>query len=228
MKRILSLLLLSVLACAGSAHGQLLLTGTTRGDFTGPLPANTWVLNGPVTSIFASGIPGSGIDTQTSITFTGASFTNEPASWWFGIGSVKIKNGMTLLGTTAATATMDLYMDIPAEGVSNFLLTTLTFGLDNTSNSGTQNIPDIFYLGHSAPATLVLPDKIVSFDIALTDPTYETGQSIGERKTGTVGLTAAFTFVPVPEPSTYAAFAALGLIGVAAVRRFRRPAAQLG
>ena len=61
----------------------------------------------------------------------------------------------------------------------------------------------------------------VDFSLIFSDPDYNTepGQWIGEKKTGKVKLYADVNFTPVPEPSTYAAFAAAGLLGLVAWRR---------
>jgi hypothetical protein len=118
---------------------------------------------------------------------------------------------------------MDLFLNVPAYGVTNFKLTTLMFGLDNTSNNGVQDVPDLFYIGHTLPDTLTFANGVLLFNIGFTDASYGIlpGHSIHENSSGTVGLTAEVMFVPVPEASTYAAFAAVGLIGVVAMRRRR-------
>lgn len=227
MKLFSSRVLLPVIALAvvSSAHAQLFLTGSTHGVFAPPVVPNTTVVNGPVISTFASGIPATPHEFKTSVTFTGADFTDVQSGDIFSLGSVKIVNGVTLLHSTAAVATMDLLLNIPAEGVTNFNLTTLYFGLDNTSNDGFQNVPDLFFIGYSPLNSLTVANNLVLFNLGFTDPTYNTvpGHSIPERRSGTVGLLAEVQFVPVPEPSTYALFAAAGLAGVVAVRRFRRP-----
>lgn len=229
MKLFSSRVLLPVLALAGltSAHAQLSLTGSTHGVFAAPVVPFTTVVNGAVVSTFSSGIPATPHEFQTSVTFTGSNFANVESGDWFSLGTVKIKNGVTLLGSTATLATMDLLLNIPAEGVTNFNLTTLYFALDNTSNDGFQDVPDLFFIGNSIPNELKIGDTLVQFALGYTDWSYNTepGHSIPERKSGTVGLVAEINFVPVPEPSTYALFGALGLVGVVAFRRFRGTAA---
>lgn len=217
----LSALALTVLI-SPIAHAQL-ISGSTHGVFELPAPANTTIVNGPVISTFASGIPYRFSDTKTSITFTGQTFLNKGDGDFLNLGLIKIKNGITLLGTTATAATMDLYLNIPTEGIMNFKLTTLLFGLDNTSNNGSQNIPDLFFIGYTDPATLHLDSGLMFFDIGFTVPSYNTepGHPIAENKFGTTGIYAELAFVPVPEASTYALFAAVGLIGMTAFRRLR-------
>lgn len=220
-----SIVLLSALglsAIVSSANAQL-ISGSTHGVFDMPVTPNTTVINGPVISSFSSGIPYRPSDTQTSITFTGQTFLNKGDGDSLNLGLIKIKNGITLLGSTATVATMDLFLNIPAQGVTNFKLTTLMFGLDNTSNNGVQDIADLFFIGYTAPAELHLPNELILFNIGFTDPSFNTwpGHSIGENKSASTGIYAELTFVPVPEPSTYAMFAAAGLVGIVACRRLR-------
>jgi hypothetical protein len=228
MKLFSSRVLLPVLALAAitSAHAQLSLTGSTHGVFTPPVVPFTTVVNGPVISTFASGIPSTPHEFKTSVKFTGSNFAGVQSGDSFSLGTVKITNGVTKLGSTATMATMDLLLNIPAKGVTNFNLTTLSFALDNTSNNGFQNVPDLFFIGNSTPNTLKVANTLVLFNVGYTDWSYNTlpGHPIPERKSGTVGLVADVRFVPVPEPSTYALFGALGLVSVVAYRRFRGPA----
>jgi hypothetical protein len=223
-----TLLLVSVLglaAIAPTANAQLSISGSTYGTFEPTAQPNTVIVNGPVTSTFAAGIPYRSFDHKTSIVFTGSVFTGVDSGDTFSLGTVKFNNGITKLHSTAKTAMMDLYLNIPGHGVNNFKLTTLLFGLDNTDNHGVQNIADLYYIGHTLPNTLKFKDGLAIFNIGLTDPSYGVlpGHAIGENHSGTVGITAEVQLVPVPEASTYAAFAALGLVGVAGLRRLRRP-----
>jgi hypothetical protein len=224
LKSLIALSVLGLSALLPSIHAQLNLTGTTYGTFALPVQPHTTVVNGSVVSTFSSGIPYRSWDTQTSIAFTGSAFAGVESGDTFSLGSFKFKNGITKLHSTAQTASMDLYLNIPAHGVTNFKLTTLLFGLDNTDNHGVQNIPDLFYIGHTLPNTLKFSDGLALFNIGFTDASYGVapGHSISENGTGTVGITAEVRLVPVPEPSTYAAFAALGLVGAMTLRGLRR------
>jgi len=203
-----------------SAHAQLSLAGSTRGEFTGSDSFFTWINNGPVTSTLHTGIPLLFIP-NTSIEFTGDTFTGLGEGDSFDLGRVKIRNGVTLFDSAASFATMDLYLNLPSNGVLNHKLTTLTFAIENTPNFGFT--PDIFFIGYSAPATVKVDNTLVDFALTLSDEDYLVdGQWIGELKTGKVDLSATVNFTPVPEPSTYAACAAAGLLGLVAWRRTRR------
>lgn len=218
---------LGLVALLPTAHAQLSLSGSTRGEFTGSDSFFTWINNGPVTSTLHTGIPLL-IFPNTSIEFTGDTFSGIGQGDSFDLGRVKIKNGITLFDTAASFATMDLYLNLPSNGVLNHKLTTLTFAIENTPNLGF--VPDIFLIGYTAPTSLKIADTLIDFTVTFSDQDYldESGRLIGEGKTGKVDLYATVNFTPVPEPSTYAAFAAAGLIGLVAWRRTRRtpPAAN--
>lgn len=229
LKKLLLASTLAVAALATNAHAQLLLSGNAYGVFADPALPHTTVTNGPIVSIFSSGTPfrpaAPFFDTPTSISFFGSSFTDVGDGGALDLGFLKIKNGITLLGTTASTATMDLYLNFSSAGISGFKLTTLTFGIDNTANNGVGNIPDLFLIGYTDPASLWIGTSLVTFDLVFSDPTFVTGlgHNIPENTTAFTGdLFAHVTeFNPVPEPSTYAMGGALLLLGVVAWRRGR-------
>lgn len=209
---------LGLFALLPSARAQLSLAGSSRGHFTYANSFFTLIDNGPVTSTLYTGIPLL-FQPTTSITFTGDTFTSVGDGDSFDVGVVKIKNGVTLFNTAATFAELDLLLNLPTHGIANFKLTTLQFSIEHTPNFGA--VPDVYYIGYSGPEVLKVADTLVTFDLAFTNPAFNTepGQWIGEKKTGTVGLYATVDFTPVPEPSTYAALAAAGLLGVIAVRR---------
>ncbi len=211
-----------------TAHAQLLLSGTSHGAFVDPGLTYTSVSNGPAVSLFESGVAYRPFapynDTTTSITYTGGAFTDVGAGDQLDLGSIEIRNGVTLLGTTASWAAMDLYLNLPEHGVLDFKLTTLLFSIDNTANAGgTANIPDLFLVGHAAVNPLVLGGSAVNFDLQLSQPEFSmgSGASIAEGSLADLSLYATFDMTPVPEPSTYALWAAALLTGFVALRRFR-------
>lgn len=228
-----ALLALGLVAVLPSANAQLLLSGNAYGVFVDPMVAHTTVSNGPVTSVFESGVPYRPAapynDETTAITFNGQSFTDVGDGEALVLGGLSIRNGVTLLGTTASHAAMDLYLDLSSHGLSAFKLTTLSFSIDSTANNaGAGNVPDLFGVSHSPLNSLTLGGYMASFGLVFSDPAFlsSLGKSIAEGSTATTGdvyLNVAFT--PVPEPSTYAAMGALVLVGAVCYRRFRRPSA---
>lgn len=223
LKPVLATAALGLAALLPSARAQLTIAGSTHGDFVDLGLANTVVSNGPVVSLFSSGIPLRVTDTQTSLTFTGLTFAGAGDGDQVDLGTVKIKNGITKLGSTATWAAMDLFLDLPTYSISNFKLTTLLFTIDNTANNGVGNVPDLFYVGHTESAVLQLAGAKVNFDVKLTKPAFGigAGSAIAENHSDTFGIYADLHFSPVPEASTYALWGSALLLGLVGFRRFR-------
>ena len=231
LKSLLAASAVALATATPAAHAQLFLSGTSYGEFVDPGLTFTSVNNGPVVSVFESGVPYRPAapynDTSTSITFTGSTFTDIGAGDQLDLGTIQIRNGITLLGTTASWAAMDLYLDLPEHGVLDFKLTTLLFSIDNTANAGgTGNVPDLFLVGHSAVNPLVLGGSNVNFNLQLSQPDFGVGPgaSIAEGSLADLSLYATFEMTPVPEPSTYALAAAALLVGLVSFRRYRSSA----
>jgi hypothetical protein len=227
LKSIVALSALGLAAALPSARAQLALSGNAYGTFVDPGLAFTSVSNGPVVSLFASGVPyrpqGPYFDTKTSITFTGTNFSLVGDGGQMDLGTIKIKNGITKLGTTAHWAAMDLFLDLPSQGITSLKLTTLLFTIDSTSNNGLLNVPDLFLVGHTAVSSLMLGGRTATFDLQLTKPNFAAGSgaSISENSADTFGLFADLHFSPVPEASTYALWAGVLLVGLVGLRRVR-------
>lgn len=221
---------LGLVAALPSANAQLLLSGSTYGEFVDPGHAFTTVTNGATQSTFASGTPYRPFapfnDTQTSITFTGSTFNDVGNGDQLDLGAIDITNGRTLLGTTAHNAAMDLYLNLPEHGIVDFKLTTLLFTIDSTANNGSL-IPDLFLLGHTGANQIKINNQLVTFDLQFTNPEFGIGDgaAIGEGTSAMNGIYAYLHFTPVPEPSTYALWGAVLLVGLIAFRRFRTSSA---
>lgn len=229
LKSLLAIATLGVAVALPSTHAQLLLTGSTYGEFVDPGLAHTTVSNGAVVSAFQSGVPfrpnAPYFDTKTSITYTGSSFADIGDGDILDLGLLKIVNGVTKLKTTAGSASMDLYLDL-AE-LAPFKLTTLSFSIDNTSNNGVSNIPDLFYVGHTLVNPFKVDGRTVTLDLQFTNPALSVGSgaAIGEGMFALDGIYAIVHFSPVPEASTYALWGAVLLVGAVLVRRNRSTSA---
>jgi hypothetical protein len=227
IKSVLAMATLGAAIALPSANAQLLLAGNAYGVFANPGLAHTTVTNGPVVSLFESGVPYRPkkpyFDTKTSIKYTGTSFAGIDDGDVLNLGLLNMVNGITKIHTTASSASMDLYLNMPGNGVPNFKLTTLLFTIDNTNNNGTKNIPDLFYVGHTLVNPFMVHHRTVTLDLAFTNPAFSTGAgaTIPESKSAPDGIYAIVHFSPVPEASTYALWGSALLVGVALTRRMR-------
>ena len=221
VKSVLTASALGLAVALPSAHAQL-FSGTTRGEFHDPDLAFTSVINSTDVSLFQSGVASKPAHTQTSIAYSSSAFGPAGDGSQIDLGQLVITNGRTLGGTTASWATMDVYLNLPEQGIADFKLTTLTFAIDNTENNGSL-VPDQFLVSIGEANTLTIDGRKVSFDVQLTNPAFAigTGSSIAESTSAEFGLFANVHFTPVPEPSTYAMLGAVLLVGVVAYRRFR-------
>ena len=226
LKLLLTLPALGLAAALPSANAQLALSGSAYGTFLDPGVAHTTVTNGSDFSSFASGVayrPSAPYnDTQTSLSFDGNSFSGLGNGDRIDLGLLNITNGRTLVGTTAHDASMDIFLNLDGQA-SPFKLGTLLFTIDSTVNQGGL-IPDQFLVDATTANSLNFGGRNVTFDVGFTNPAFGTGISIGEGTGAETGLFATIHFTPVPEASTYALWGAALLLGVVAVRRFRRPA----
>lgn len=228
LKPLLAISALGLAAALPSAHAQLLLSGTSYGAFDDPALTYTSVSNSAAVSLFESGVPYRPFapynDTKTSIEFTSSTFADVGDGDQLDLGALQIENGITLLGTTAGWASMNLFLNLPEYGVLDFKLTTLLFTIDNTANGpGLANVPDLFLVGHTAENSLVINGNRIHFDVQLTKPQFGAGDgaSISEGSFADLGLYATVNFTPVPEPSTYALWGTALLVGFVGLRRFR-------
>ena len=215
---------LGLVAALPSARAQLLLSGNTSAQFTDPGLPHTTVTNGTSTSVFSSGVP-YGKSTQTSVSFTGTSFTGAAAGDTINLGTVDLTNGITLLGTTASAADFNILLNLPALGITNYRVSQVHVTIDNTSNNGTHNIPDLFKVTPTTSGPLVLGNTSVKFGVDLSNPAFSSsvGASVGEGSSANFDVFASFMpLSPVPEASTFALWGAALMLGVIAVRRFRR------
>jgi hypothetical protein len=227
VKSVLGMVALAAAVALPSANAQLLLSGNAYGQFVNPGLAHTSVSNGPVVSLFESGVPfrpqAPFFDTKTSIKYTGTSFSNVGDGDLLDLGLVKIVNGVTKIHTTASSAILDLYLNLSGNGIPPFKLTSLLFSIDNTSNNGTKNIPDLFFVGHTDVSPFKVGGREVTLDLQFTNPTLSvgSGSAISEGSFALDGIYAYVHFTPVPEASTYALWASALLVGVAVIRRRR-------
>jgi len=219
MKHILKLISGSALglAClAISAQAELVLSGTTAGYFQGTTSGDTVITNtdGSYAS-FRTGVPVAGTVGKSGVEFNAASFSNIHSGDTFGFGLITYFNGRTQIGTSQDTAMLDFWLDLSDPNYAPFKLTTITFGIDPTVNDGSL-VPDGFTASFTQPSVQHIGDRMVTFTIGNLDAWTEVAEDTWLRLAD-----ITVTFSPVPEPATYGLMASLGLMGVAAYRRFR-------
>lgn len=217
--------LLGFAALAAPAQAQLTLSGKAYGTFADELLPNTTVTNSTTTSVFSSGIPYQPSDTPTSITYNGNTFTDVGDGGAIALGILNFKNGVTLLDSTATTASLDLFLDLsPVGGPAALKLTTMSFNLLNTPNNPIGDVPDLYSLSYTEPAVVWLENAKITFSLVFTDGAFLTpaGKPISENGEITTGdIFAHIEITPIPEPSTYA-FAGVAVLGIVALLRRRR------
>jgi hypothetical protein len=205
------------LALAASAAHALTLSGSTAGFFEGSSSGATVVSNIPDGSIasFRTGTPVGSF--KSGVAFSGDVFANVNSGDTFALGSLTYYNGITLIGTSSATALFDFYINLNSPTVSSLLLTTVTFGIDATVNTPGNLIPDSFTASFTQPAPVLIDGQWVKFTI--NDLPAST---LVAENTSVQLADVTVTFLnPVPEPATYGLMGAIGLMGLVGYRRFR-------
>jgi len=199
-----------------AAHAQLMLSGRITGMFTDSPGAHDTIYNAPDGSFasFKSGVPEHPWYPQTMVEFSQQTFTD------IGPGLVaddifKVTNGRNLLGTTADAAHFNLWVEITSPESHSSLLTPISFAINNTPNGNT-NVDDMYHVSSSAIAPFKIDDTMVQFKFSAPS-----GFSLHENSSGYVG-SLWVNFTPVPEPSTYAISGAALLLGLTALRAYRR------
>jgi hypothetical protein len=199
------------------ANAQLMLSGHTTGSFVNLGEPHTTVTNAPDGSWaqFHTGVPVAG-STQTKIDFTNATFTNVDSGDPIQVGIFKIKNGTTRIGTGAHTAQFNIGLQLTSPEMMALAVSTITFNIAHTVNHGPGGTPDQYSVSFGQPAAVNINGYKVQFHVDLEPPVFV----VPENATVTKG-DIFVTFSAVPEPSTYAIWAAGLLIGFVAIRRIR-------
>jgi hypothetical protein len=204
------------LALSISAHAQLLLSGSTTGEFVDLSEANTTVNNAADGSwaTFHTGVPVSG-STQSKIEFTNVDFTDVGSGEPIQVGLFKITNGMTKIGSGAHTAQFNVGLELTGPVMQSLAIASIMFHIDHTPNI-VGAIPDTFSVSFAQPAPTKIQNTLVQFHVNVDPLDFQ----VAENATVTKGdITVSFT--PVPEASTYALCGSAMLLGLAGYRRMR-------
>jgi hypothetical protein len=220
MKHILKIIGGSALGLAclvSTAQAALLLSGSTQAAFQGSSSGWTEINNAPDGSFasYRTGLPVTG-SFKSGVVFDGSDFVDISDGDDFSFGLITYYNGRTLVGTSAAVAKLDVWLDLSDPAWSPLLLTTITFVIDPSLNAGGL-IPDFFLAAYSQPDPIWIDGYKVQFtieDLPLITLT------VGEGMVETMG-NLHVEITPIPEPATYGMIASASLLGLAAYRRFR-------
>jgi hypothetical protein len=201
------------------ATAALVLTGRTAGSFQGVSSGFDVITNAPdgSTASFRTGVPVGG-SFKSGVVFTGQNFAGVSDGDVFGLGMITYYNGITQRGTSSADTLFDFKLHLDNPVLDDFTLTTVKFGIDATANTPDNLVPDQFTAVFTQPAPILIDGTWVTFTInGLPDFTLVAENTLIRL----ADVTVHFQVSPVPEPATYGLFGAVGLLGLAAYRRFR-------
>jgi hypothetical protein len=131
------------------------------------------------------------------------------------------------MGTDYDGVSMDLFADFTNIGLMNFDLTTLTFNFVNTPNGSMPGgVPDDYAITIGPINSFTYHNVLVSFTLLnVGDPDSffnAAGRPIAEKKFASENIILGVTETvlnPVPEPSTYALWGCVLLLGAVFLKR---------
>jgi fibronectin-binding autotransporter adhesin len=201
-------------ALTKSGTGALTLNGTNT--YTGATAVNGGKL-------FVNGSMASPVTVASGATLGGTGSLNAGATINLGghlapgvaAGTISFTNGLTLL----SGAIIDFQLGSTSDKV---FVTGGTFSVANSvtlnlSNAGSFGTGSYTLFDFSTGGTITNSFVATDFAFGTTIPGYSYGLAL-------LGNTLVLTATAVPEPSTYAAFAGLAVLGLAAYRRRRKHA----
>jgi len=221
-----------------SANAQL-ITGSSQGAFTNPVPpAGNVQYFSPSVGTFGTlanfytgtAIGGSNSTSQTGVTYFGTLFsplslTLSPigSTGPIGVGYFVYSNGNTVPGTTVDTIDFSLKLDFTGSGGPLINSTPFNIKLDGGA-AGAGFVDNQFTVSNPGGGSFVMGGNsynyVYSFD-ANSVIIPEAGS--GLQSSSVNNLYVTFTRgSPVPEPSTYALAGVMALGGITALRRLRR------
>jgi len=225
------------LAFSGLVSHAQLITGSSQGAFTNPLPpaGNVQVFN-PSIGTFATlanfytgtAIAGSNSTSQTGATFFGTLFSplninlNPLGSTGpIGVGYFVLSNGNTVPGTTVDTIDFSLRLDFSGIGGGPLINSTpFRLKLDGGPADGSF-VDNQFTVSNPGGGDFVVGGTTYNYSYSFDANSViipEAGSGLQSSSVNNLYV----TFRAVPEPSTYALAGVMALGGITALRRLRR------
>lgn len=212
-----------VLACAfvaSPSKANLILSGSLMGVFQSSDNPNTLVVNSADgDASFRTGRPVSN-SFQSGVNFNSGTFSNLSSGDEISLGMLTYYNGITTIGTSSGNAILDLYLQLTDPESTRILLTAMTFGIDATTNTWGNLIPDNYTASFAQPADVWIGGEWVKFSISGLPSVTSLAENTWEN-VGSLTFTAETTS-PVAEGGATGLFLVLGLLAIMGCQRSLR------
>ena len=220
-----------------TARAQL-ISGSSQGAFTNPVPTSTVQYFNPSSGTFGTlanfytgtAIGGSNSTSQTGVTFFGSLFsplsltlTPGASTGPIGVGYFVYSNGQTVSGTTSDSIDFSLKLDFAGSGGPLITATPFRIRLDGGALDAGY-VDNAFSITNPGGGSFTLGANTYDYTFAFDTTTViipEAGSGLQSSAVDNLYVTFTSRGAPVPEPSTYALAGVLALGGIATLRRFR-------
>ena len=205
---------------ASSSRGDLILSGNLVGIFQPSANPHTTISNSAEgDASFRTGTPV--LDSfQSGVDFNSEAFADIASGDALSLGMFTYYNGITKIGTSSASAVLDLYLELTDPQLSWVHLTTMTFGIDATTNTLGNLLADRYTVSYTQPSEMWIGNEWVNFSISGLPATTFLAENTWSN-VGSLTFTAG-TPAPVSENGMSGLFLALGLVALIGYSGFHR------
>jgi hypothetical protein len=212
-------------AATTSTKADLILTGNLIGIFQSSANPHTTIFNSAEgDASFRTGTPVLN-SFQSGIDFRSEAFTDVASGAALSLGMFTYYNGITKIGTSSSSAVLDLYLELTGSELSWVHLTSMTFGIDATTNTSGNLVADSYTVSFTQPSEMWIGGEWTKFLIGGLPSTT----SLAENTWSKVG-SLTFTTGPatsVSEDGVSGLFLALGLVALIVYSGFYRPSSLI-
>jgi hypothetical protein len=156
---------------------------------------------------------------QSGVNFNSATFSNLSVGDELSLGMLTYYNGITTIGTSSGNAVLDLYLQLTDPESSRILLTAMTFGIDATTNTWGNLIPDNYTVSFTQPSEAWIGGEWIKFSITGFPPVTSLAENTWENIGSLTFTSTAGTTMPVPEGGVTGLFLAMGLVTIMGCQR---------